>query len=270
VPNRTEAIASGDLTFINNTVDPGTGTIQLKATFNNADNALWPGQFLDAVLTLTSQQAIVVPSQAIQPGQKGPYVFVVKEDQTVENREVQPGARLGAETIIASGLKPGERVVTDGQLRLRPGARADAKAQGNLPRQSRGAPRLRRGASERGGVWGAISGPPSLDNEPRALHPASRPHDAGDGGNPHLRHHGLSAATRERPAQRRLPDDPGAGDAARGEPRDHGVGGRDTARETVHHDRRHRFDDVVERPGPDRHHEPVLARTLDRTRRPRR
>ena len=129
LPNRTEPIASGDLTFINNTVDPGTGTIQLKATFNNADNALWPGQFLDAVLTLTSQQAIVVPSQAIQPGQKGPYVFVVKEDQTVENREVQPGARLGAETIIASGLKPGERVVTDGQLRLRPGARVDVKAQ---------------------------------------------------------------------------------------------------------------------------------------------
>ena len=129
LPNRTDPIASGDLTFINNTVDPGTGTIQLKATFNNADNALWPGQFLDAVLTLTSQQAIVVPSQAIQPGQKGPYVFVVKEDQTVENREVQPGARLGAETIIASGLKPGERVVTDGQLRLRPGARVDVKAQ---------------------------------------------------------------------------------------------------------------------------------------------
>jgi len=129
LPNRTEPIASGDLTFINNTVDTGTGTIQLKATFNNADNALWPGQFLDAVLTLTSEQAIVVPSQAIQPGQKGPYVFVVKDDQTVENREVQPGKRLGAETIIASGLKPGERVVTDGQLRLRPGTKVDVKGQ---------------------------------------------------------------------------------------------------------------------------------------------
>lgn len=127
LPNRVEPIATGDLTFINNTVDPGTGTIQLKATFTNADNALWPGQFLDAVLTLTSQQAIVVPSQAIQPGQKGPYVFVVKEDQTVENRQVQPGTRLGAETIIVSGLTPGERVVTDGQLRLRPGAKVDVK-----------------------------------------------------------------------------------------------------------------------------------------------
>ncbi len=129
LPNRVEPIASGDLTFINNTVDPGTGTIQLKATFTNADNALWPGQFLDAVLTLTSQQAIVVPSQAIQPGQKGPYVFVVKEDQTVENRQVQPGTRLGAETIIVSGLQPGERVVIDGQLRLRPGTKVDVKTQ---------------------------------------------------------------------------------------------------------------------------------------------
>ena len=127
LPNRMEPIATGELTFINNTVDPGTGTIQLKATFRNEDNVLWPGQFLDAVLTLTSQQAIVVPSQAIQPGQKGPYVFVVKADQTVENRQVQPGARLGAETIITNELQAGERVVTDGQLRLRPGSKVDVK-----------------------------------------------------------------------------------------------------------------------------------------------
>jgi len=127
LPNRLEPIGTGELTFINNTVDPGTGTIQLKATFTNADSALWPGQFLDAVLTLTAQQALVVPSQAIQPGQKGPYVFVVTEDQTVDHRQVQPGPRLGAETIIASGLKPGERVVTDGQLRLRPGSKVDVK-----------------------------------------------------------------------------------------------------------------------------------------------
>ncbi|PYN59024.1 MAG: efflux RND transporter periplasmic adaptor subunit [Candidatus Rokuibacteriota bacterium] len=129
LPNRVEPIATGDLTFINNTVDPGTGTIQLKATFTNADNVLWPGQFLDAVLTLTSQEAIVVPSQAIQPGQKGPYVFVVKDDQTVDSRQVQPGTRLGAETIIVSGLQPGERVVIDGQLRLRPGTKVDVKTQ---------------------------------------------------------------------------------------------------------------------------------------------
>lgn len=127
LPNRPEPVASGQLTFINNTVDPGTGTIQLKATYENRDNALWPGQFLDAVLTLTSQPAIVVPSQSIQPGQKGPYVFVVKPDQTVESRPIQPGTRMGPETIVVAGLKPGERVVTDGQLRLAPGVKVDVK-----------------------------------------------------------------------------------------------------------------------------------------------
>jgi multidrug efflux system membrane fusion protein len=130
LPNRLEPAATGQLTFINNTVDPGTGTIQLKATFENRDNALWPGQFLDAVLTLTAQPAIVVPSQAIQAGQKGPFVFVVKADQTVESRPVQPGTRLGAETTVVSGLAPGERVVTDGQLRLVPGAKVQIREPG--------------------------------------------------------------------------------------------------------------------------------------------
>jgi multidrug efflux system membrane fusion protein len=130
LPNRLEPVATGQLTFINNTVDPGTGTIQLKATFENRDNALWPGQFLDAVLTLTAQPAIVVPSQAIQPGQKGPFVFVVKADRTVESRPVQPGTRLGAETTVVSGLAPGERVVTDGQLRLVPGAKVQIREPG--------------------------------------------------------------------------------------------------------------------------------------------
>ncbi len=127
LPNRPEPVATGELAFINNTVDAGTGTIQLKAMFQNADNALWPGQFLDAVLTLAAQPAIVVPSQAIQPGQKGPYVFVVKADETVESRQVQPGSRLGPETVV-TGLQPGERVVTDGQLRLVPGAKVEVRA----------------------------------------------------------------------------------------------------------------------------------------------
>lgn len=128
LPDRMRTVAGGELTFINNTVDPQTGTVQLKATFANTDNALWPGQFLDAVLTLTQQSAVVVPSQAIQPGQRGPYVFVVKTDQTVEARQVQPGSRLGPETIIEQGLQPGERVVIDGQLRLIPGAKIEVKA----------------------------------------------------------------------------------------------------------------------------------------------
>jgi len=108
-------------------VDQTTATIQLKATFPNTDNALWPGQFVDVVLTLTSRAAIVVPSQAIQAGQQGPFLFVVKADQTVESRPVVVGTRLGAETIVEQGLRAGERVVTDGQLRLVPGARVEIK-----------------------------------------------------------------------------------------------------------------------------------------------
>jgi membrane fusion protein, multidrug efflux system len=119
--------AQGAVTFMNNTVDPGTGTIQLKATFNNADSALWPGQYVDVTLTLTSEQAVVVPSQAVQAGQQGPFVFVVKPDLTVESRPVKVGRRLARELVIEQGVKNGERVVTDGQLRLVPGARVEIK-----------------------------------------------------------------------------------------------------------------------------------------------
>src|SRR5262249_15892013 len=110
-----------------NTVDPNTGTIQLKATFANTENLLWPGQFVETTLTLTSEPAIVVPSQAIQPGQQGPFVFVVKPDSTVESRKIEPGRRLERETIVTRGLTAGERVVTDGQLRLVPGVRVEIK-----------------------------------------------------------------------------------------------------------------------------------------------
>ena len=126
VPN--QASAAGMLTFVNNTADPSTGTIQLKATFDNTDTVLWPGQFVETTLTLASETAIVVPSQAIQAGQQGPFVFVVKPDLRVESRKVAPGRRLERETIVTSGLVAGERVVTDGQLRLVPGAKVEIKA----------------------------------------------------------------------------------------------------------------------------------------------
>jgi membrane fusion protein, multidrug efflux system len=119
----------GRLTFVNNTVDPTTGTIQLKGTFDNADNVLWPGQYVEVVLTLTLESAVVVPSQAVQPGQQGPYVFVVKPDSTVQPRPVDLGRRLATETIVTKGLAAGERVVTDGQLRLVPGSRVEVKPQ---------------------------------------------------------------------------------------------------------------------------------------------
>jgi multidrug efflux system membrane fusion protein len=114
----------GELAFINNRVDGSTGTILLKATFLNPDKALWPGQFVNVSLKLaTSLSAVVVPSQAIQRGQQGEYVFVVKPDMTVESRGIQPGQELDGETVIRKGLDTGEQVVTDGQLRLFPGAK---------------------------------------------------------------------------------------------------------------------------------------------------
>jgi multidrug efflux system membrane fusion protein len=118
----------GVLTFIDNAVDLATGTIELKGTFANKGKRLWPGQFVSAVLTLTSQpDAIIVPSQSIQTGQKGQYVFVIKNDLTVEDRPVIVGRTLNSETVIDKGLQSGERVVTDGQLRLVPGAKVEVK-----------------------------------------------------------------------------------------------------------------------------------------------
>lgn len=134
LPNQGKPPARGTVTFVNNTVDPGTGTIQLKAIFPNTDNALWPGQFVDVVVTLTSEpDAIVVPSQAIQTGQKGTYVFVVKRDLTVESRPVTVGRTIDRETVVARGLAAGERVVTDGQVRLVPGARVDIRPAAGAP-----------------------------------------------------------------------------------------------------------------------------------------
>ncbi|MBI3990163.1 MAG: efflux RND transporter periplasmic adaptor subunit [candidate division NC10 bacterium] len=128
IPDQSGLPAHGALTFVNNAVDPATGTIQLKATFPNTDDTLWPGQFVDVVLTLTSEpHAVVIPSQALQTGQKGPYVFVVKQDLTVESRPVTIARTVGQDAVIAQGLKPGERVVTDGQVRLFPGARIDIR-----------------------------------------------------------------------------------------------------------------------------------------------
>jgi multidrug efflux system membrane fusion protein len=120
--------ATGRLTFVNNLVDATTGTIQLKATFENADNALWPGQYVDVTLTLSTEQAITVPAEAVQRGQQGPFVYVVKADLKVEPRPVQTGRRVAGEIIIARGLAAGEKVVTDGHLRLVPGATVEIKA----------------------------------------------------------------------------------------------------------------------------------------------
>ena len=118
----------GVLTFIDNAVDLTTGTIKLKGTFANKGKRLWPGQFINVVLTLTSQpNTVVVPSQSIQTGQKGQYVFVINNNLTVEARPIIVGRTLDSETVIEKGLKPGEKVVTDGQLRLLPGVKIEIK-----------------------------------------------------------------------------------------------------------------------------------------------
>src|SRR5215472_11507101 len=119
----------GHLTFIDNAVDTTTGTIKLKATFPNQQRALWPGQFVDVRLTLKSQaNSIVVPTAALQTSQQGTYVYVVNQDMTAQPQAVKVSWTVGDETVIASGLQPGQRVVTDGQLRLTPGAKVDIKS----------------------------------------------------------------------------------------------------------------------------------------------
>jgi multidrug efflux system membrane fusion protein len=116
--------ARGVLTVIDNTVDPTTGTIKLKATFDNANGLLWPGQFVDSSLTLgTERNVVVVPAEAVQPGPRGQVVYIVKPDQTVDLRPVTVGVTRGNKVVIDKGVEKGDTVVIDGQLRLFPGAK---------------------------------------------------------------------------------------------------------------------------------------------------
>ncbi|HEV3022201.1 MAG TPA: efflux RND transporter periplasmic adaptor subunit, partial [Pirellulales bacterium] len=121
----------GTLEFVDNSVDPTTGTVLLKATFANAAHELWPGELVNVDTAIgTDEGVIVVPSPAVQNGQAGTQVFVVKPDQTVDLRSVKVDRVDGDLTIIASGLKEGETVVTDGQLRLAPGTKIEVRPLG--------------------------------------------------------------------------------------------------------------------------------------------
>ena len=130
IPGDGKRAEQGDLTFVNNTVDRTTGTIRLKGTFSNEENRLWPGQYVDVVVILdTEKNAVVVPSQAVQTGQEGPYAFVVSPELTAEYRKLTLGRSLNGETVVTEGLTPGERVVTDGYLRLVPGMKVEIKGE---------------------------------------------------------------------------------------------------------------------------------------------
>jgi multidrug efflux system membrane fusion protein len=120
--------AQGVLTFIDNGVDPATSTVRLKATFANESERLWAGQFVDVTLTLGEERdRVVAPASAVQTGQQGDYVFVVKTDGSVDLRQVTVERRDESDAVIAAGLEGGDTVVTDGQIRLVPGAKVEIR-----------------------------------------------------------------------------------------------------------------------------------------------
>jgi multidrug efflux system membrane fusion protein len=129
LPSDSANAHDGSLAFIDNAVDRDTGTVLLKATFLNQDQALWPGQFVRVELTLTTLSgAVVVPAAAVQTSQQGDYIYVVRPDSTAELRPVTQGPALDGKVVISNGIQAGEKVVTDGQLRLSSGARVAIKS----------------------------------------------------------------------------------------------------------------------------------------------
>jgi multidrug efflux system membrane fusion protein len=124
----TDATAVGTLSFIDNAVDTRTGTVLLKGEFANRDELLWPGQFVDVALTLDVEKgALVAPAEAVQTGQDGSYVFVVKPDLTAEVRRIVVGRAFDSSVVVEKGLAAGERVVTDGQIRLANGSKVQVR-----------------------------------------------------------------------------------------------------------------------------------------------
>ena len=127
IPSDKQQKVQGFLSFVDNAVDTGTGTIRLRATFTNETRSLWPGQFVNVNLVLTNEpNAIIVGSAAVQTSQTGQFVYVVKPDQTVELRPVTVKRTINNHTVL-EGVRPGETVVTDGQLRLAPGVKVQIK-----------------------------------------------------------------------------------------------------------------------------------------------
>lgn len=147
----------GTLTFIDNAVDTSTGTIRLRGTFDNKNRALWPGQFVNVTLHLTTRRnSVVVPNQAVQTGQDGTFVYVVNQDNTVSFRPVKVGPRVDLDLVIEEGLQAGEVVVTEGQLRLQPGSRVQIREGGSG--SGRGGEGRGAGSQEAAGSAEAVQG----------------------------------------------------------------------------------------------------------------
>jgi multidrug efflux system membrane fusion protein len=148
---------TGVVTFVDNAVDQATGTIRLKGTFGNEEGRLWPGQFANVTVTLTSEpNSVVVPSPSVQGGQQGPYVYVLKGDSTVDMRRITVARAQGGETVVSKGVEPGEKVVVDGLARLTAGAKVEVRedqrrAGGAEPRGGGGAGP---GSEQKGGASG--------------------------------------------------------------------------------------------------------------------
>jgi multidrug efflux system membrane fusion protein len=124
----------GKVEFLDNAVQNATGTVNLRATVSNADHHFWPGQFVDVKLVLATQrEAVLIPSQATQISQQGPFVYVIKSDDTAELRPVSLGQRQGSEVVITKGLAPNERIVLAGQLLVRPGSKVQIDAKTAAP-----------------------------------------------------------------------------------------------------------------------------------------
>jgi len=134
LPGQEADAVQGELAFIENAVDSSTGSIPLRAVFPNTDRRLWPGQFVNVTLTLAEEkEAVVVPVQAVQNGQQGPYLYVLQDDQTVAYRPVEAGRRRDGLMVINAGVAAGEQVVLEGHLRLAAGSRVKAVSGGKSP-----------------------------------------------------------------------------------------------------------------------------------------
>lgn len=161
IPQDPGQLMPGTLTFVDNVVDPTTGTIHLRATFQNPQNRLWPGLYVSILLTLSEQpNATVVPAHSIITTQQGSYVYVVKSNSTVEQRTIVPSRTVDDDTVVEKGLQVGETIVTDGQVNLVPGAKVEIKNSNAGPADNMTAPANQQAESKEHPSSDAAAGKP--------------------------------------------------------------------------------------------------------------